>query len=142
VPSSIQTPLVGQIATYRGVYRPYWEIAHIAVRVSQVRKLPRVAAAAGVLLLFLLLGVIGWTATLAAAGLLVVVALFPAEEWWAPQFPPDVDRRLLEGGVTPIEFDGIVSAPRWYGYMGLMRRTVDVIRVRPYRLGAPLREVR
>jgi hypothetical protein len=128
---SVQKPLVGQIARYEGVYRPHWEIGHIAVRVSRARKLVLGALAALGLLLAFWLGFLSPVDVSVFGGLLALLVITPAEERWMPCFPPgslhDLDD---EGG--PIEFEGIVTARGWYGHMGYLNRGVEVVRVLRY----------
>jgi hypothetical protein len=128
---SIQKPLVGKVARYEGVYRPHWEIGHIAVRVSRVRKLFSVAAGTMVLLAFFWLEFGGWVETLIMLGGLCLVAATPSEERWAPRFPPNFEG-TLDDGDTPIEFEGVVTVPGWYGHKGIMRRSVEIVRVLRY----------
>src|SRR5205807_2044722 len=35
MPVMVQVPVEGKTAAYKGVYRPHWEVAHIAVRVPR-----------------------------------------------------------------------------------------------------------
>lgn len=131
---AVQRPMVGRIARYEGVYRPHWEIGHIGVRVSRIRKL-LVGAAAG-------LGLLGafWlrffspVEAIVFAVVLVLLMTPPAEERWSPSFPPDL-RAEFEGKGGPIEFEGIVTERRWYGHKGMMHRRVEIVRVLQYQSG-------
>src|SRR5690349_10019118 len=86
---SVQQPLVGQIARYEGVYRPHWEIGHIAVRVSRTRKLVLGALAGLALFVAFWLGFLSQVDVCVFAGLLAILVMTPAEERWAAFFPPD-----------------------------------------------------
>ena len=140
MPALVQVPVEGKTATYKGVYRPHWEIAHIAVRVPRVRFSLRsltfpafVVLAAPALFLSGLLKPSDTCVILALyGGLEVILRLIPNVERWAPHFPPGCDVGPDEGG-GPIEFEGIVSPPGAYGHKGSMTRKVEIVRVLRYK---------
>jgi hypothetical protein len=119
---------VGQIVQYTGVYRCHQEVAHIAVCVSRLRTLRQTAPVAAVLLAAFWLGMLNSEVWFLLACLALLVAC-PAEEWWLASFPADFASGLGHGEETAIVFEGIVSAPGSFGYLGLMRRRVQVCRV-------------
>jgi hypothetical protein len=127
----IQTPLVSQLARYEGDYRPHWEIGHIGVRVSPVRKLLAGGLCGAVLLALLLFGRINLSVAGIAAGVLVVWMVMPAEERWSPHFPPEFGGDLDDEG-GPIEFEGVVTQRGLYGHRGMMNRKVEIVRVLRY----------
>jgi hypothetical protein len=130
----IQTPVVGQLSLYQGLYKPHWEIGHIEIRVSRVKKILRGIVVSAVIATALGFGWIDYLATLLIAAALVVYLVTPAVEWWSVCFPiehlkgeyPDGLNNLEAG---PIEFEGVVSEPGRFGHKGIMRRMVTVHRV-------------
>lgn len=128
---SIQQPLEGIVTRYEGIWRPDWEIAHIAVHVSRARKLRRIAFIGLGLLIVFVTGLVGPIETGYVFGLLTLVAAAPSTERWAPRFPPGSDIGLGEQG-GPIQFEGIVSAPGYFGHKGIMRRTVEIVTILRY----------
>jgi hypothetical protein len=128
----IQQPLVGVVARYQGVYRPHWEIAHIAVRGSRISTLCWAALMLLCSLVAFWLGMFGpkeFCVCLAGAAVLAAV---PPEEHWAPNSSRDCKVALDEEGGR-IEFEGIVSALGRYGHHGFMCRKVEIIRILRYR---------
>jgi hypothetical protein len=138
--TTVQIPVEGRPAVYSGVYRPHWEICHIAVRIprdwSIVRRLlfPTfvvLGAIASYLAGFLTLTDVGVGIAL-LAGLSLIAVLMPNEERWAPHFSPNSGGELDDLG-GPIEFEGIVSPRGKHGHKGCMCRKVEIIRVLRYR---------
>jgi hypothetical protein len=123
----IQKPLVGKAARYEGIYRPHWEIGHIEVRVSRMRRL--LLCGLGLLGLLAALGggILGPFETCWFAGLIVLLAVSPAKERWAPCGNAIIDMDSNEGEL--IAFEGIVSTRGHYGHKGFMHRTVEILRL-------------
>jgi hypothetical protein len=127
----IQTPVVGQVARYEGDYRPHWEIGHIGVRVSPVRKLLAGGLVGVVLLTLLLFGWIKLPVAGIAAAVVTVWMVMPAEDRWSPHFPPEFGGDLDDEGGR-IEFEGVVTERGLYGHRGFMNRSVEIVRVLRY----------
>lgn len=136
----IQKPIEGATATYVGVYRPHWEIAHIAVRVPRgrvsIRRLNFPVFFALAVLAGFVMNRVNLIEASVVVGLFAIVEfslwMLPNEERWAPQFPAGSDVGHDETG-GPIEFEGVVSAPGSYGHKGMMRRQVEIVRVLRYK---------
>jgi hypothetical protein len=125
---SLQRPVIGQVIRYDGLYRPHWEIGHIAVRVSRARKLFAIAVCAVVLLVANRLEFTDSDHTCVLAGVLMLLGAIPSEELWSPRFPRGFEHDL-EDGNSFIEFEGVVTARGRYGHKGIMQRRVDILRV-------------
>lgn len=129
---SVQRPIVGQVARYEGYYAPHWEIAHIEVRVSRIRRVYfGVMLGVGIIFAFQF-NIMRPIATAPFVMLILLLVAMPAKEWWSPRFPSDFELDPNASG-GPIVFDGIVTKRGLYGHRGLMRRRVEIVSIVDYR---------
>jgi len=133
----IQFPEEGIIKRYIGVYRPHWEIGHIAVRVPRapvsIRSLIFPAFVTLGLISLLWCGILEPFVSVAVLALLLCVEVgirfMPNEERWTLSISPDCNFGFDYDHGGPIEFEGVVSATGLYGHKGIMPRKVEIVRV-------------
>ena len=127
----VQTPMVGQLATYRGLYCPRSDGGCILVRVPRLRGLMWGSLTLVGLFVAFWVGLIGQVA-LVMLGVVAVAGVLCGEvECWQPVFEADCDASLDRRGGF-IEFEGWVSSRSTLGLKS-PHRTVDILRVARHR---------
>jgi CheY-like chemotaxis protein len=122
----VNRPSARRLARYTGTYqsRP---VGHLVLRLPRVPALIACAVAACAGLASYWLGIVRVVDLGVLAAALGLILAIPHEERWLPFFPPSFKGDLVDGSV--IEFDGVASKRGHYGHGGMMRRTVQIVRM-------------
>lgn len=132
---AVQCPISGCAVRYQGIFRPHWEIAHIAVRVPRSGKLATSASTLTVMIMLLGLSLLNPLFLLVFGSFTIFLLVVPAKECWAMSFSPTARndfQNAPEDIDLFIEFEGVVSPLGRYGHKGMMHREVNILRVFRY----------